>query len=602
MSRSEQASSAPRPWRTDAALVAQVVALIVSARLLWWMPWPITIAAVLAGVASLRPRWALIALLLLIGARAGGALDALEPTGTAPLVSSTVTIVEDPRPSGQSIRAIVRHDGQNVMLRIRSAQAGAMRTAAAGDQLRVTGTLRGSPPQSDWAISRRIVGQIVATEVTVTRSAGGLVGAANSVRATIRGGAATLGHSRQVLFTGLVFGDDRGQDVIVTDNFRASGLGHLLAVSGQNVVFVLLLASPLLTRIRSVPIRVALAISVLVAFGFLTRFEPSVTRALVMAGLVVGAAAIGRPGAAATVLPIAVGALLLLDPLLAWSLAFQLSVTATLGLVVLTPRIVTHIPGPEPIRLALAATIAAQLAVSPLLFASFGQVSVIAVPANLLAGPAAAGVMMWGLVAGFVAGIGPPVLAGVVHVPTRLMLWWIDGVASIAAQIDLGHVTIWHLVGTVIAAISWTSARGHRWVALVLAMLSIGLPVLTPRQLPAGEHHLADAVTVVRSSDGHDVVLIGANARSDDLIESLRQARLGRIDLVIAETGGRDVGRSVALVRTRFSVTEIWAPTGHQVPGARTVDPIQGTIGALEIWQDSDGSIIVGEQDRPDDD
>ena len=144
-----------------------------------------------------------------------------------------------------------------------------------------------------------------------------------------RGGVEHLSPERRVLFTGLVFGDDRGQSAVVADNFRAAGLGHLLAVSGQNVVFVLLLAAPVIGRISSVTLRVAASITLLAAFGFMTRFEPSVTRALVMAGLALVAHAIGRPGAAPVILPPAVLGLLLFDPLLAWSLAFQLSVAAT---------------------------------------------------------------------------------------------------------------------------------------------------------------------------------------------------------------------------------------------------------------------------------
>ncbi len=584
------------PGIRDGVTVAAATLLpILAARLIYLAASPmlLSIAAcgvVVLGVGLLRPKWLLIALLVAIGARSGSELGDLKPALTQPLDRVTAVLIDDPRPTAFGWRAVADVDGVRVQL---SGPFGA--PPAAGDRLVISGTQRGQVPGSDWAISRRLVGAVSASTVHSVELAGGAIGMANRARGSIRDGAESLTASRRVLFTGLVFGDDRGQDVIVSDNFRASGLGHLLAVSGQNVVFVLLLAAPLLSRIRSIPVRVLLTVVVLLAFGFLTRFEASVTRALVMAGLAVFAHAVGRPAQAAAVLPPAVAGLLLFDPLLAWSLAFQLSVAATLGLIVLAPRIVAMLPGPLFLRYAVGATLAAQIFVSPLLFASFGRVSVVAVPANLLAAPAAAGTMMWGLVAGPIAGLSPAWLAALVHLPTRGMLWWIDGVAAAFARLTTGHFTAMHLLAGIAAVVALRLGRSPRWIWLVV-LAAVAIPTFAlPKPLPPGRHWLAEGVEVVRSAGGHDIVILEPSARGDELIESLRHARLGRIDLVIATSGSRPTGRLVSLLDRRFSVVDIWAPAGHQVPMGRVVEPFAGRVGQLLISESSEGDIEIWE-------
>lgn len=587
--------SGGRSWSSDGLIVGVVVVGFVAPRLLWGLPWQLLAVLSLGCVATLRPRFALGGLLLAVALHSSIARNGLTPSPTRPVEAEQVRLIEDPRPGRSGWRALADVDGQTVVITARLPAAGRLRTASVGDRVRLSGTLRGSSPQTDWAIGRRVVGQLSITSIDDVEPAGGVVGAANLLRDAIRDGAESVPFDRRVLFTGLVFGDDRGQGVIVADNFRAAGLGHLLAVSGQNVVFVLILAAPLLTRLRSAPVRVGVAFAILAGFGFLTRFEASVTRAIVMAGLALVAHAVGRPSSAPAVLPPAVLGLLLLDPLLAWSLAFQLSVAATLGLIVLAPRLSSVLPGPEALRLAIAATLSAQLFVSPLLFATFGQVSVVAVPANLLAAPAAAGAMMWGLGAGTIAGIGPPWLAEAIHLPTRAMLWWIDGVAARAARVDVGQFTPWHL-GVLVSGVSlWRWLLPRRWFGAVLVVVAVLSPLITPRQLPAGNHVLAPGVSVARSSFGHDVLVIGPEATGEDLVQAVRQARLGRIDLVIATSGARPVGVLVALVQERFEVVDTWAPLGHHVPGARVVEPLSGSVGSLRVEENSDEEVVIYE-------
>ena len=132
--------------------------------------------------------------------------------------------------------------------------------------------------------------------------------------------------------------------------------------------------------------------------------------------------------------------MLFVDPLLVHSLGFAMSVAASAGIVWLTPVLSRRVPGPHWLRLAIAVTIAAQVAVAPLVIPVFGPMPLASLPANVLAEPAAAFVMMWGCTAGVIAGVVGGPLAVVLQLPTRAALWWVMTVAHVAARAPFGSI------------------------------------------------------------------------------------------------------------------------------------------------------------------
>ena len=201
------------------------------------------------------------------------------------------------------------------------------------------------------------------------------------------------------------------------DRFRASGLSHLLVVSGENVAFVLVAAAPLLDRL-TLRSRFAATLAVLVAFGTIVRWEPSVLRAITMSAVAALAGLRGRHASGVRVISIAVLGLVALDPLIVWSMGFLLSVAATLGLVLFARPIGRRLPGPRSLADALGVVLGAQLGAAPVLVVVFGVVPAAGLVANLVAVPVAGWVMVWGCTAGFVAGVGPTWAASIVHLPT----------------------------------------------------------------------------------------------------------------------------------------------------------------------------------------
>ena len=219
-------------------------------------------------------------------------------------------------------------------------------------------------------------------------------------------------------------------------DFRAAGLTHLLAVSGGNVAFVLALAAPLLRRLGLLG-RFTTGLAVLVVFGAMTRWEPSVLRAVAMAALVLLSGYVGRPVPGLRVSLVVTTGLLLADPFLLHSIGFLLSVTATFGIVVLARPIERRLPGPRWLREVASVTTAAQIGVAPLLVPIFGSLPLVALPANLLAVPLAGPLTVWGIVAGALGGVLDPLaprVAAMLQVPTRALLHALLATADLAAR------------------------------------------------------------------------------------------------------------------------------------------------------------------------
>jgi len=231
------------------------------------------------------------------------------------------------------------------------------------------------------------------------------------LRAALRDSVAGLPPERQVLVPALVDGDDAGLDPAVADDFRTTGLTHLLAVSGTNLTlvvgFALAVARWLRVRGRGLLLVGAAGIA---GFVLLARPEPSVLRAAAMGTVaLIGLGAHGRDRGIRG-LGVATVVLLLFDPGLATAMGFALSVCATAGILLLAPAWRTALSRwlPAWVAEAVAVPAAAQLACTPLVAAISGRVSLVAVGANLVAAPAVGPATVLGLLGGCLQLVLPP--------------------------------------------------------------------------------------------------------------------------------------------------------------------------------------------------
>ncbi|MFN8182869.1 MAG: ComEC/Rec2 family competence protein [Candidatus Nanopelagicales bacterium] len=269
------------------------------------------------------------------------------------------------------------------------------------------------------------------------------------------------------LLSGMTFGQDEGLSDAARKAMRDAGLTHLTAVSGANIAILLFAVHWLAgwVRVPRTP-RVVLCAVVLVGFVMTVGSQPSVLRAAVMAGLSLVAGLVGGRRAAAHVLQVSAVLLLLVDPWLAFSVGFILSVAATAGLIALIDR------GP------LAATLAAQMATFPILVALGGAVGPRTVLANVLAMPLAAAVPILGLGAVSLQWSGLPA-----HVPAAAGRWLSAGVLKIAEWDTVPHLTWAPGWGGVVLAAAVSGAvlvLGRRHIALV-SLLLVGVMAATIR-------------------------------------------------------------------------------------------------------------------------
>lgn len=554
-------------------------------------------AALVAALSLRRPALLCCAILLCTSSLAQRSLDGLH--GIRPRALHTqVTLLTDPEPSFGGVRAEVRWQGHHLELRAPASARGVLAGRLAGERLDVWGSVR--PVGGDaWLTSRHIAGRLTVDRVGGWQPGSAASRLANGIRRTIGTGARAgrLDATDRSLYAGLVLGDDRAQSASLTDDFLGAGLTHLLAVSGQNVAFVLTLIAPVARRLRPLP-QLSATVAVIGLFALMTRFEPSVIRASAMAALAVATVTIGAPITRLRIIALALTVLLLVDPLLVRSVGFQLSAAATVAIVVGAASVAEVLPGPAWLRDALGVTIAAQLGVAPVLLAVFGPLPVASLPANVLAVPVAGLVMAWGLTGGIVAGLLRGSAARLLHLPTRALLAWLAGVAQRSAALPLGELG-WGAVaviavGLTLSVTAHRTARSPAWdrlgiglavAVLVAASLAHRAPSPLRTDLGGGVVRWHAGVT--------DVVVLGgvgwqAAPSEAGTLAALRRAGVRSVDLVVV--ADRSVTAAlVSAVVGRHPAGAVIVPAGvDPAPfGTRAVSapagPAAVPLGALEV-------------------
>jgi len=352
------------------------------------------------------------------------------------LFIGSVRVVDDPQPYGASTRLIIEVDGDRCELWARRHSVRArLESVSAGQYVTVSGEI--VPLAEDRYLRVRwqhVVCEFQAEWLGDLTDGSAMSRASNRVRQLVTDAGNVIGGERGALFRGLVIGDDRDQPVEMLQRFRSGGLSHLTAVSGQNVALILGVATPLIRKLTP-RAQVVSTLLIIGWFVLITRSEPSILRAGLMAAIAAVASSRGRRVEPVRVLSIAVIGLMMVDPLLAASVGFHLSVGATFGVISIGPLVTSIIPLPKMISVPIGVTLGAQVGVLIPALAVFQRAPLVALPANLLAVPVAGIVMMVGLPVAIVASLFPP-LAHIMLPPIELGVWWVDIVARLAQRIE----------------------------------------------------------------------------------------------------------------------------------------------------------------------
>jgi competence protein ComEC len=224
--------------------------------------------------------------------------------------------------------------------------------------------------------------------------------------------ASGLTGERRGLVLGLVLGEDEGLSQGLRQSFRRSGLYHLLAVSGQNVTF--LVAGVLgLCWLLGIPRRLGevLALSTIGSYVLVVGWQPSVIRAAVAGALASLAWLAARPRDRWYFLLLGAAVLLGWNPQSIFDAGFQLSFVAVAAIFVAEKpfeRCLEKIPLPRSLHAAVAVSLACSLATAPVMLFQFGKVPVYGILANALVEPVVPLILFLGLACALVAPIAFP--------------------------------------------------------------------------------------------------------------------------------------------------------------------------------------------------
>ena len=297
-----------------------------------------------------------------------------------------------------------------------------------------------------------------------------------SVRTALLGATDHLGPDPRGLVPGIAVGDTSRLPVDLAAAMRVAGLTHVTAVSGAH--FAIIGATVLaLSGFAGVPrrARVPLLAAAMAGLLLLVHPEPSVLRAAAMGAVGAGGLLLGRQARALAALGATVVVLLVVNPWLARSFGFALSVLATAGIVLLTVPVVRALARvlPERVGYALAVPLAAQSACAPVIILLNPALATYAVPANVAVAPALAPATVLGVLAAVVTPWWPAAGARLADL-AGWAAWWIAEVARVSA-------------GLPAAQLPWPGGLGG--AALLAAVtVTVGLALLNRGRRRARTH------------------------------------------------------------------------------------------------------------------
>jgi competence protein ComEC len=536
-----------RPWHV--ALGVIVVGLIAGPR----VPAAIVVAAVLVPLlgARLVVRLALVAALLVGAVLGQSRMHAIDATAVGPrighAVSSRVVLLETPRRRQFGKRvATVRFAGERVLLSAGSAVH--WPTERVGAILAVRGGLEPLPAYEASLRARGVHAQLRADQLVDTGLVrGGPAGVVDGLRARAQDALRQeVPWQQAALLRGMALGDDAALPDQVRDDFRASGLSHLVAASGQNVMLLaaLVLALCAFTAL-GLHVRLGLVLAMIAIYVPLAGAGPSIQRAGIMGAAAVVAVLASRPAARWHALLLAAAVTLTLNPHAVEDVGWQLSFAAVIAILLMATRLrdgLVHRRMPSGLAEAMSLTTAATLGTAPLIAAHFGQASLVSLPANLAAAPAVAPTMWLGMAASAIGQVSPVLatpfttLAGF---PAAYVMW----VAHVASSVPGAQaaVPVAAVAAACAVAMLAIASRRFRPVAAVAVLAALAVAVALPRgeagaaTIPAGlritflDVGQGDATLIQR---GGAAILFDTGPPDGPIVARLRRAGVRRLDLL----------------------------------------------------------------------
>ncbi len=247
----------------------------------------------------------------------------------------------------------------------------------------------------------------------------------------------------------MVLGDRSRMPEELEEDFRRSGITHILAISGQHVAILAAMAYFVLRYFAvPLPVRVSVTLTLVWLYILIAGAPPSATRAGVVATLVLGASLLGRQVSPLHFMTAMLAFVLAYNPDLVYSTGFQLSVAAVFGILLLRKPIKAFVENvllrplgkaPELLSNLVSVSLAAQIATAPIIASTFAEVSVIGTLTNLVAVPLSGPILTLGL-AGSVVGNLLSALAFPINYANGFLVMVVEGTARAASSLPFAAV------------------------------------------------------------------------------------------------------------------------------------------------------------------
>jgi competence protein ComEC len=440
-----------------------------------------------------------------------------------------------------------------------------------------------------------------------------------------------MSRERGAVARGMVLGEDEAIDPLLRDDFRRSGLAHVLAVSGQNVMLlatlVLATGAALGIGLRS---RLLTALALVAVYVPLAGGGPSIQRAGVMGAAGLVAALAGRPGQRWYALTLAAAATLVLNPHVEGEPGWQLSFAAVVALLALgrplRELLARRLPGA--VADAAAVTLAATLGTAPLMALHFERLSLVSLPANLVAAPAVAPVMWLGMLAAAVAQASPA-LAVPLNTVAAPLLAYVSWIAHVSARAPFAVVPLqlsspfaavggFVLIAAVVAGVvrrsrnrppSLRRRRGRASRLAAVAGAAAALAVVAtiagrgvtargaaprPGELVVSFLDVGQGDATLLQRDGA-AILVDTGPPDGPILTRLRAAGVHRLDaLVLTHAQADHEGAAIAVLRAEPTRLVVDGGAGWRSPVQRALPTAAAADGARAIVPHAGETLAVG--------
>jgi len=392
-----------------------------------------------------------------------------------------------------------------------------------GDRLEVSGRLRlpDERPGFDrraYLAQRQVLLELAASRVSSRPAPWSPAQLPSQLRESYRSAIESLlPQPHAAVLLGVVLGIRGGVPLRLEQALQATGLVHLLVLSGLKVAVFARLAgaalAPLLGRWSTLPVLVLVGLYALAGGA-----TPAAVRAAAMGGLALLATRLGRPAHVWTSLAVVAAAMLGWHPELGWDVGFQLSFLGTAAIVLLTPSIAARLRWlPAILREPFAVTLAAQVGTLPLTAAGFHVLSPVAPLANAVVLPLLPAMVGAGLLVGSLAAL--PEAGRLLAIPLDALLAYLEQVAVLLAAVPLAAIPVptfpawvggayYSTLGGLLVALRTEGAR--RILALVLAA---GVPLAIAAGEVVAWRARPPAAVLLDVGDGQALLLTGPAGR-----------------------------------------------------------------------------------------